>query len=134
MAGRRCLRGGKPRLLGKHNTVRGRWYSESWASLVQEFGPLTGLARLEAGRVAVAWVNVRAATAALEVARLARERETGRRPSSRDLERFSRRQGLAHATYSAALDKLREMVNGKNGHGGLAHAIQQAAKGNGAGA
>ena len=50
MAGRRCLRGGKPRLLGKHNTVRGRWYSELWASLVQEFGPLTGLARPERPR------------------------------------------------------------------------------------
>ena len=32
------------------------------------------------------------------------------------IERLSRRQGLADGSYAAALDRLREMVNSKNGH------------------
>jgi hypothetical protein len=72
---------------------------------------LTGaLARLEAGRVAVAWTNLEAATESLEAARRARETGKGRRPSPRTIEGLARRQGLADTSYAAALDKLRELV------------------------
>jgi hypothetical protein len=105
--GRHRLRAGKPRLLGKHNTVRGRWYGEAWAALREEFGELTGLARLEAGRVAVAWVNWRVAAETLEAARRAREVGVGRRPSTAQLERLARRHGLADKSYRQAMDVLR---------------------------
>jgi hypothetical protein len=106
MAGRRRLRAGAPRLLGKHDGLRGKWYRECWAALLAEFGALEGLRRLEGGRVAVAWVQLRQATAALEEARRGASEGRGRRPGARDLERLARRQGLADASYSQALDKL----------------------------
>jgi hypothetical protein len=106
MAGRRRLRAGAPRLLGKHDGIRGKWYRECWVALIAEYGSLAGLRRLEAGRVCVAWVQLRTATAALEDARRAAVEGRGRRPGPRDLERLARRQGLADATYSQALDKL----------------------------
>lgn len=110
MPGRHRLRAGAPRLLGDHGGHRGRWYGEAWRALRQEFGELTGLVRLEAGRVCVAWVQYRAATLALEAARRARERGTGRRPGAREIERLARRQGLADQSYAQALDKLRELA------------------------
>jgi hypothetical protein len=71
---------------------------------------MTPLTRLEAGRVAVAWVNFAAATRALTAARREREQGKGRRPSAQTIERLSRRQGLADASYSQALGKLRELA------------------------
>lgn len=109
MAGRRRLRGGAPRMLGKHDGVRGQWYREAWRALVGEFGPFTALQRLEAGRVAVAWVQVRVATAALEEARWLRSEGHGRRPSVRDLERLARRRALEDGSYGQALDRLRQL-------------------------
>src|SRR5262245_29840553 len=71
---------------------------------------LDGLLRLEAGRVCVAWVQFRAATEALQGARRTRRDRKGRRPGGRELERLSRRQGLADATYNQALDRFRELA------------------------
>jgi len=109
MAGRRRLSGGKPRLLGNHHGTPGLWYSECWAAL-SELAPLTGLLRLEAGRVCVAWVQFRAATEALQLARRVRKDGKGRRPGGRDIERLARRQGLADGSYSQALDRFRGLV------------------------
>jgi hypothetical protein len=127
VSGRRCLRADAPRLLGKHDGVRGRWYREAWRALVADHGPLSGLARLEAGRTAVAWVQYRAATVALEDARRQREAGRGRRPSPRLIERLARRQGLADQSYSAALDKLRALVVARqNGRGDPLAAVRRA--------
>jgi hypothetical protein len=93
--------------LGKHDGIRGKWYREAWAALSAELGPMTGLRRLEAGRVCVAWVNLRASTQALEDAR------RGRAPKTRQIARLARRQGLDDATYGQALGQLRALVGAK---------------------
>jgi hypothetical protein len=116
MGGRRRLRAGAPRLLGRHDGARGRAYRRAFNALAAEFDLGSALARLEAGRVAVAWCNLEAATEALEAARQSRESGKGRRPSPREIERLARRQGLANADYSQALVQLRELVE-RNGHG-----------------
>jgi hypothetical protein len=107
VGGRRRLRAGAPRLLGRHDGVDGRAYRRAWAALVAEYGqPAPGsLVRLEMGRAAVAWVNLQASTHALAAARRRR-----RRPSARDLERLRRRHGLDDLTYSGALGRLREQA------------------------
>ena len=110
MGGRGRLGGGAPRLLGRHDGARGRAYRRAFNALAEEFDLTSPLAKLEAGRVAVAWVNLEASSESLELARKAREAGRGRRPSSRTLERLARRQGLADQSYAAALDKLRELV------------------------
>jgi hypothetical protein len=111
MGGRRALQAGAPRLLGRHDGLAGRAYRRAFAALDAEWGPFTSpLLRLEAGRVAAAWVNLEAATRALATARRDRERGKGRRPSLIQIERLSRRQGLADASYSQALDKLRALI------------------------
>jgi hypothetical protein len=115
MSGRHRLRAGAPRLLGRHDGRRGRWFGEGWRAVRAEFGELGGLARLEAGRVCVAWVQFRTATEDLEQARRQREAGRGRRPSARLLERLARRQGLADTTYAQAVEKLRALV-ASNGH------------------
>ena len=116
MGGRGRLRAGAPRLLGRHDGTRGRAYRRAYNALAAEFDLGSALARLEAGRTAVAWTNLEAATESLEAARRAREEGRGRRPSPRAIERLARRQGLANADYSQALNQLRELVAGRNGH------------------
>jgi len=110
-SGRRGLRGGAVRLLGAHSGVHGRWYRECWDALIAEYGQLTGLARLECGRVCLAWVQLRATTLALVDGQRARQRRAGKPPSVQQIERLARRQGLADATYSQALDKLRDLAH-----------------------
>jgi hypothetical protein len=64
--GRHALRAGAPRLLGRHDGWRGRAYHRVFAALATELGPFDRpLVRLEAGRAAVAWVQLQAATMAL---------------------------------------------------------------------
>lgn len=114
--GRRPLKGGAPRMLGKHHGAQGRAYRRAWDALALELGPFDRpLLRLEAGRVAAAWVNVEIATATLAEARRRRDAGRGRRPSAQAVERMARRQGLADGSYIAALDKLRDMT-ARNGH------------------
>jgi hypothetical protein len=110
MGGRRRLSAGAPRLLGSHSGARGRAYRRAFNALVAEFDLASALARLEAGRVAVAWVNLEASSESLEAARRAREEGRGRRPSPRTIERLARRQGLADQSYAQALAALRELV------------------------
>lgn len=116
MSGRRPLKGGAPRLLSNHNLVAGRWYRECWDALDAELGPFTGLLRLEAGRVCVAWTQFRAATLALEAIKASRAHGRGRRPNDRQVERAARRQGLADGSYSQALERLRAQA-GRRGRG-----------------
>jgi hypothetical protein len=116
MGGRRPLKARAPRLLGKHDGAAGRAYSRNYQALAAELGPFDRpLLRFEAGRVALAMLNVEVASRALATARRTREQGTGRRPSARDLERLSRRQALQDQSYSQALDRLRTLVAG-NGH------------------
>jgi hypothetical protein len=115
--GLHTLKARAPRLLGKHGGRDGRAYRRAYDALLLEYGPFDRpLLRLEAGRVSVAWMNVEIATRALVTARRARERGRGRRPSVQAVERLAKRQGLADASYSQALDKLRELVQA-NGRG-----------------
>jgi hypothetical protein len=103
-------------MLGKHHGAQGRAYRRAWDALALELGPFDRpLLRLEAGRVAAAWVNVEIATATLAEARRRRDAGRGRRPSAQAVERMARRQGLADGSYIAALDKLRDMT-ARNGH------------------
>jgi hypothetical protein len=99
-----------PRLLGRHDGAAGHVYRREWAALREAYDLNPPLARLLAGRVCVAAVNLSASTAALVDARRALARESGRRPSGRDLERLARRQGLAEGSYHQALDRLRALV------------------------
>ena len=117
MGGKRRLKAGAPRLLGRHDTADGRAYRRSWSALVAEYGqpPRGSLFALEMGRTAVAWSQLEAATLSLADVRQRRERGHGRRPSSRDVERAARRQGLADGSYASALDKLRAMVAAQPG-------------------
>jgi hypothetical protein len=107
---------GPPRLLyargsGRHyNAAEGWAYRRKYTVLEEELGPFTALQRDEAGRVAAAWVHLMAATAALSTARHVRAKGRGRRPSVQAIARLAKRQGLADASYSQALDKLRELV------------------------
>jgi hypothetical protein len=110
VGGRGRLGGGAPRLLGRHDGARGRAYRRAFNALVAEFDVTSPLAKLEAGRTALAWTNLEAATESLEAARRAREEGRGRRPSPRTIERLARRQGLANADYAQALAALRELV------------------------
>jgi hypothetical protein len=122
---KRQLRSGAPRLLGDHSGPRGYSYRRCWLALAREFPLDTPLLKLEAGRVAACWVNLEAASYALEEARVQRETGKGRRPSVHMIERLSRRQGLADQSYSQALAALRELVerHAQNGHG-LAAALR----------
>ena len=113
MGGRRPLKAGAVRLLGRHDGATGRAFRRCFDALTQAFDLSTPLARLEASRVAAAWVNVEVSTRALETARRARANGRGRRPGGRDIERAARRQGLADGSYSQGLDKLRALVGGR---------------------
>ncbi|MBI4346857.1 MAG: hypothetical protein HY553_08375 [Elusimicrobia bacterium] len=116
MSGKRRLKANAPRLLGRHDGPDGRAYRRAYDALEADLGPFASeLVRFEAGRAAVTMVNLEGATKAQAAARRARESGKGRRPGPRDLERLARRQGLADATYSQALDKLRELAQ-RNGH------------------
>jgi signal transduction histidine kinase len=115
MAGRRRLSAGMVRLLARHDGLQGYVYRREWAALADAHDLTRPLVRLLAGRVCVAAVNLDASTRALGTARRARARESGRRPSARDVERLARRQGLDEQAYAAALDRLREFVQ-TNGH------------------
>lgn len=111
MGGKRRLKADAPRLLGRHDGRDGQRYRRAYAALAEEFGPFTSaLLRFEAGRTAVAMVNLTLATEALATARRARDRGKGRRPSPREIERLARRQGVSDASYSAAVAHLRELV------------------------
>jgi hypothetical protein len=111
MGGRKPLRHGAPRLLGRHDGRQGRAYSVAYADLVAALGPFpTRLLRFEAGRVALARVNLEEASGALAALRHARATGRGRRPSTRDLERAQRRQALQDQSYSQALGALRELL------------------------
>lgn len=114
MPGRHRLKAGAVRLLGRHDGEDGRAFRACYDALVAELGSFDRpLLRLEASRVAVAWTHLVTATRALAAARRAREQGKGRRPSAREIERLSRRQGLADATYSQALDKLLVKQDGR---------------------
>lgn len=60
MGGRRRLKAGAPRLLGRHDGTAGRAFRRAYDALAVELGPFTSpLLRLEAGRVAAAWVALK---------------------------------------------------------------------------
>jgi hypothetical protein len=111
MAGRKPLKGGAPRVLGKHDGLEGRAYRRAYEAIETEYGPFSALGRLEAGRVAALHVQLQAATGALMQAQRARRLGKGRRPNVQEIEKLARRQGLADTSYAAALGALRELVS-----------------------
>jgi hypothetical protein len=110
MGSRRALKGGAPRLLDHHGGTEGKAYRRAFDALDAEFGPLTPLGCLEAGRTAAAYLQLQTTTRALVGAQRKRRLARGRTLNPKDLERLARRQGLADASYSQALDKLRELT------------------------
>lgn len=110
MGGRRRLKAGAPRVLGRHHGTEGRAYRRVYDALAAALDLATSLLRYEAGRVAALAVQMEAATRALVDAQRARRAGRGRRPSPRELERLARRQGLADQSYSQALEKLRALA------------------------
>ena len=129
MGGKRRLLGGLPRLLSRHDGPDGRLYRDVFAALEADLGPFVSvLLRLEAGRAAVAWVHLQAASQALAAARRERTHGKGRRPSAREVERLARRHGLADLTYSAAVARLREQAATHRPAPTLAELVEQAEK------
>jgi hypothetical protein len=128
MGGRRRLSAAQPRMLGHHDGPEGAAFRRAWRALVGEFGPppVGSLLAMEMGRVAVAHVNLVAATEALSSARRTRAIGRGRRPSPRHIERLNRRVGLCDGSYQMALDRLRELVaHHRDGHSSLEHLRQR---------
>ena len=112
MGSHRALKGGAPRLLEHHGGAEGAAYRRCYAAIVEEYGPLSPLGRLEAGRTAAAYLQLQTTTRALVAAQRKRRLARGRTINAQQLERLARRQGLADATYSQALDKLRALTGG----------------------
>jgi hypothetical protein len=126
MGGPRRLQANAPRLLGHHGGHGGRVYRREWLALQAAHDLSQQLVRLLAGRVCVTAVNLDASTRALVTARRARERESGRRPSVRDVERLARRQGIDTDAYAAALARLQAIAPTRNGHEDPVAAVQRA--------
>jgi hypothetical protein len=95
--------------LGYHGGAPGKSYRRVYDGLEAEFGPLTVLGRLMAGRCAASWVELEQATRALSAARRQRTEGRWRRPSAQAVERLARRAGLADSTFSQAFDKLQAL-------------------------
>jgi hypothetical protein len=111
MAGKKQLVRGAVRILGNHHGKEGKIFRVAFDALVERYGEFgTQLLRLEASRVAALWVHLAIATRELSVARGRRTKERGRRPGARDVERLSRRAGLADSSYQLGLNRLEEMV------------------------
>jgi hypothetical protein len=125
MGGKRRLKAGAQRLLGDHSRLSGKVFRRCYDALGEEFDLSSRLLQLEASRVALAWVNLDAASQALETIRRARETGKGQRPTTRDVERAARRQGLADTSYSQALSQLRSLA-GPRKPLDLAEALAQA--------
>jgi hypothetical protein len=113
MMGRRRLRSGDVRVYPDHRCADAVRRRELLKALEVEFGPFTPFARLEATRVVSCRMNLEASERALLEARELRASGKGRRPSPQRIERLARRQGLDDGSYSAALDKLRELCSAK---------------------
>jgi hypothetical protein len=109
----RGLKGGAPRLLGRHDGAAGRLYNRQFRALSEEFGPFTGVMRFHAGGTAALFVTFQQATEALNDARRDRSEGKGRRPSASLITRLEKRQGLAWQSYSAALEKLQAMASSR---------------------
>src|SRR5262245_21312264 len=110
MGGLRRPRTVPERVYADHRTAEAVAHRRLYAVLVSEFPLTTALLRYEASRVATLGVLATKATRALCDAQRARANGRGRRPSPREIERLARRQGLADASYSQALDKLRGLA------------------------
>ena len=93
-------------MLGCHSGASGRWYDAHYRALVERFGSFDSLSREGAGMAASAWVTYRQATERLQDATRAREDGCGRRPSASAIRALEKRQGLAQASYDAALRRL----------------------------
>ncbi len=118
MPSRKPLKGGAPRLYGNHSGTEGRAYRVAYDTLAAEFALTTPLLRFEAGRVAALMVQLTLTTRALVAAQRHRRAGRGRRPNVQQIERLARRQGLSDASYSQAVDKLRDLAAAqRNGHG-----------------
>jgi hypothetical protein len=109
------LKGGIPRLLGRHDGATGRAYRAFYGALVKDLGPFDAgsLLAYQAGQVAVAWLSFVAATEAITEARRKRDTDRGRRPSARGIDRLQHRQQVANRDYSEALASLREAVKAR---------------------
>jgi hypothetical protein len=88
-------------------------YRQAFADIAAEFDLSSSFLRFEGGRVAALRVQLEAATRALTDAQRARRVGRGRRPNVQQIERLSRRQGLADGSYSQALARLEQLAGSR---------------------
>ena len=123
MPGRNFLKDGAPRLLGNHGGREGKAYRKAYDALLVAYGPfLTDHVCFEAGRVALARMQLEHWSRELALLQRKRRYGRGRRPNDRQVERIARRQGLADGTYVNAVRRLEELI-ARTGHGDLAKQI-----------
>jgi hypothetical protein len=112
----RRLKGLLPRLLSDHRGIEGKVYRSFYESLQARYGPFADeVTRFEAGRVAVARLQLERSTVELTKAQGARRCGKGRKPNVQQVERLARRQGLSDSTYAAALRRLEELAKQRSG-------------------
>jgi hypothetical protein len=118
--GRRRLKADAPRMLGRHDGTDGRSYRRAWAALTADFGTPGAftLLRLEMGRVAAGWARYEAAQRVWADARRDSEappRKGVRRPSVAEINRLAKRVALEEGSYTAGLDRLRDLAIERKG-------------------
>jgi hypothetical protein len=98
-------------MLGRHDGADGAAFRRAWAALTAEFGmpARASLLALEMGRAALLYVTMMAAQRRLADARRQRDGK-GRRPSQAQVLRLEKRAALADSSWSAALDRLRDLA------------------------
>jgi hypothetical protein len=117
MGGRRRLRDNLERMLPDHRSALGQELRREHRALVTSLA-IDGDVLLQREANRVAWLGVRSRESGRVWGLLIEKRRSGRgrRPSPRALERARRAAALDDASYSQALDRLRQLVKG-NGHG-----------------
>ena len=98
-------------MLDNHGGVEGKSFRRAYDALEAQFGPfLNEFIRNEAGRCALAWVQLQRASRELVLLQRKRRTGRGRKPNERQIERLARRQGLADGSYQSAVRRLEELV------------------------
>lgn len=112
MSGRRRLRAGQPRLLGKHHGAAGAAFRRWWAALCSELGePARGsLIAMEMGRTVLALMRAETSARSMIEAQHQRDTGRGRRPSAGLVNRLVKRAALDEGSASAMLDRLRTLA------------------------
>ena len=129
MNSRKRLRGGLVRVLPDHRTALGKELRREFRAIVAGLG-INGDSWLQADASRVAFLSGRAREAARVWGVLVEKRRVGRgrRPSPQAVERAARRAALDDETYTAGLDRLRELAGQRKTRPTLAEVLAQQAE------